>query len=807
MAEDTPEITETKDEALEIYPVLPLRNTVLFPQQIIPIYVGREQSLKLIADLPKGGKKYIVVVAQKDGSVENPKASDLYEYGTLAMVMKVFDMPDKSRSAIVQGLDRVKVKEFLKPEPYYKGLVEKIRGVVTPSAEIEGITVNLQEIFKKLIDIAPYLSEEQFHVLSNIQNPGKLVDKAISLMNISTNEKQDILEELDIKKRLEKCTVLINREIHRIELGEKIQSDVQDEISKSQREYFLREQMKAIQKELGEDTGGVELDELDEKIKTAKMPEKVEKVARKELTRMKKIPAQSPEYTVARTYLDWLVELPWSKESKDNEDINYAQKVLDSDHYGLTKVKERIVEHLAVRNLKKSRAKKGERLKSPILCFGGPPGTGKTSIGKSIANSMGREFVRISLGGVRDEAEIRGHRRTYIGALPGRIIASLKKAGTNNPIFMLDEIDKLGMDFRGDPSSALLEVLDPEQNFSFNDHYLEVDFDLSSIMFITTANRVDKIPGPLRDRMEVLEFSGYIMEEKLQIAKDHLLPKQVKEHGLRKKEIKFSDESICLLVESYTREAGVRNLERQLANVCRKAAREITDGKRKTINVDPEKVYEYLGPKKFISEIAERTQQPGVVVGLAWTAFGGDILFIEATKMPGKGALKLTGKLGDVMKESVQAAYSYVRANTHTLGIDPAFYKKIDIHVHVPAGAIPKDGPSAGVAMITALVSLITNKPVKDKLGMTGEISLRGNVLPIGGLKEKATAAHRSGLTHILAPAQNEKDLVDIPKKVLKDLKISFVKDVSEVLKLALGLEGKKTPKSQKTHSVVTAEA
>ena len=807
MAENTPKITENKDELLEIYPVLPLRNTVLFPQQIIPIYVGREQSLKLIADLPKGGKKYIVVVAQKDGSVENPKASDLYEYGTLAMVMKVFDMPDKSRSAIVQGLDRVRVKNFLDPDPYYKGLVEKVRGVVTPSAEIEGITVNLQEIFKKLIEIAPYLSEEQFHVLSNIQNPGKLVDKAISLMNISTKEKQDILEELDIKKRLEKCTVLINREIHRIELGEKIQSDVQDEISKSQREYFLREQMKAIQKELGEDTGGVELDELDEKIKTAKMPEKIEKVARKELTRMKKIPAQSPEYTVARTYLDWLVELPWSKESKDNEDINYAQEVLDSDHYGLTKVKERIVEHLAVRNLKKSRAKKGERFKSPILCFGGPPGTGKTSIGKSIANSMGREFVRISLGGVRDEAEIRGHRRTYIGALPGRIIASLKKAGTNNPIFMLDEIDKLGMDFRGDPSSALLEVLDPEQNFSFNDHYLEVDFDLSNIMFITTANRIDKIPGPLRDRMEVLEFSGYIMEEKLQIAIDHLLPKQIKEHGLRKKEIKFSDESICLLVESYTRESGVRNLERQLANVCRKVAREITDGKVKSIKVTPEKVYEYLGPIKFISEIAERTQQPGVVVGLAWTAFGGDILFIEATKMPGKGALKLTGKLGDVMKESVQAAYSYVRANAHKLGLDPTFYKKMDIHVHVPAGAIPKDGPSAGVAMITALVSLLTDKPVKDRLGMTGEISLRGNVLPIGGLKEKSTAAHRAGLTHILAPAQNEKDLVDIPKKVLKDLKISFVKDVSEVLKLALGLEGRKPQKPQKTQTVITAEA
>ena len=807
MAENTPKITENKDEVLEIYPVLPLRNTVLFPQQIIPIYVGREQSLKLIADLPKSGKKYIVVVAQKDGSVENPKASDLYEYGTLAMVMKVFDMPDKSRSAIVQGLDRVRVKNFLDPDPYYKGLVEKVRGVVTPSAEIEGITVNVQEIFKKLIEIAPYLSEEQFHVLSNIQNPGKLVDKAISLMNISTKEKQDILEELDIKKRLEKCTVLINREIHRIELGEKIQSDVQDEISKSQREYFLREQMKAIQKELGEDTGGVELDELDEKIKTAKMPEKVDTVARKELTRMKKIPAQSPEYTVARTYLDWLVELPWSKESKDNEDINYAQEILDSDHYGLVKVKERIVEHLAVRNLKKSRAKKGERFKSPILCFGGPPGTGKTSIGKSIAKAMGREFVRISLGGVRDEAEIRGHRRTYIGALPGRIIASLKKAGTNNPIFMLDEIDKLGMDFRGDPSSALLEVLDPEQNFTFNDHYLEVDFDLSNVMFITTANRIDKIPGPLRDRMEVLEFSGYIMEEKLQIAIDHLLPKQIKEHGLRKKEIKFTDESICLLVESYTREAGVRNLERELANVCRKVAREITDGKVKSINITPEKVYEYLGPIKFISEIAERTQQPGVVIGLAWTPFGGDILFIEATKMPGKGVLKLTGKLGDVMKESVQAAFSYVRANAQKLGLDPTFYKKLDIHVHVPAGAIPKDGPSAGVAMITALVSLLSNKPVKNRLGMTGEISLRGNVLPIGGLKEKSTAAHRAGLTHILAPAQNEKDLVDIPKKVLKDLKISFVKDVSEVLKLALGLEPRKPRKPQKTQSVVTAEA
>ncbi|SVB04685.1 uncharacterized protein METZ01_LOCUS157539 [marine metagenome] len=716
-------------------------------------------------------------------------------------------MPDKSRSAIVQGLDRVMVKQYLEPDPYYKGLVEKVRGFVTPSEEIEGITINLQEIFKKLIDIAPYLSEEQYHALSSIQNPGKLADKAISLMNISTNEKQDVLEELDIKKRLDKCTVLINREIHRIELGEKIQSDVQDEISKSQREYFLREQMKAIQKELGEDGGGVELDELDEMIKEAKMPEKVEKVARKELSRMKKIPSQSPEYTVARTYLDWLVELPWSKESKDNENIEHAQTVLDNDHYGLEKVKERIVEHLAVRNLKKSRSKKGERMKSPILCFSGPPGTGKTSIGKSIADSMDREFIRISLGGVRDEAEIRGHRRTYIGALPGRIIASLKKAGTNNPIFMLDEIDKLGMDFRGDPSSALLEVLDPEQNFSFNDHYLEVDFDLSNVMFITTANQVHKIPGPLRDRMEVLEFTGYILSEKIHIAKDFVISKQIEEHGLRKQEIKFTNEGLCLLIESYTREAGVRNLERQIANVCRKSAREITSGKRKSVTINEQKVFDYLGPKKFIPEVAERASQPGVVVGLAWTAFGGDILFIESTKMPGKGALKLTGKLGDVMKESAQAAYSYVRSNAQRLGIDPAFYKKYDIHVHVPAGAIPKDGPSAGVAMITSIVSLLLNNPVNEGFGMTGEISLRGNVLPIGGLKEKSTAAHRAGLKHILAPALNEKDMEDIPEIVLKDLKISFVKDVSEVLKLGLGIDVKSLSKPRKRTTAITAEA
>ena len=780
-----------QEDVLEIYPILPLRNTVLFPQQIIPIYVGREQSLKLIDDLSSEDRKYIVVVAQKDGAVENPTGDELFEVGTLAMVMKVFDMPDKSKSAIVQGLERVKISTFTQDQPYYKGLIHKISDTVESDDELEAIATNLQGIFKKLIKVAPYLSEDQTTALSKIQNPSKLADKAVSLMNIATSEKQDVLDEMDIKARLEKATVVVNREIQRIELGEKIQSDVQDEISKSQREYYLREQLKAIQKELGEEGVGVEIEELEEKINNAEMPEKVEKVARKELNRMQKIPQQSPEYTVSRTYLDWLVELPWKCESKDNEDIENAVAVLDEDHYGLEKVKERIVEHLAVRNLKRSRKKGGERMKSPILCFGGPPGTGKTSIGKSIAKAMGREFVRISLGGVRDEAEIRGHRRTYIGALPGRIIASLKKAGTNNPIFMLDEIDKLGMDFRGDPSSALLEVLDPEQNFSFNDHYLEVDFDLSNVMFITTANRIDRIPGPLRDRMEILEYTGYIQDEKVEIAKRHLLPKQVKEHGLKKSEITINDDAIKLLIDSYTREAGVRNLERQLANICRKTAKDILVNKPKKIIIDEDKVFEYLGPKRFISDVAERTNKPGVVVGLAWTAFGGDILFIEASKMPGKGMLKLTGKLGDVMKESAQAAHSYVRANAERLGIPKDFYKKLDIHIHVPAGAISKDGPSAGVAMVTAMVSLLTDMPVKQGFGMTGEISLRGNVLPIGGLKEKSTAAHRAGLTHIMAPAQNEKDLEEIPEKVKKDLKITFVKDVEEALKLSLGL----TPK------------
>tara|TARA_B100000131_G_scaffold285198_1_gene294313 strand:- start:899 stop:3250 length:2352 start_codon:yes stop_codon:yes gene_type:complete len=777
-----------KTDNSKIYPILALRNTVLFPHQIIPIYIGRKHSLKLINDVSKKKDKHLIALAQEDGSVETPNTDELYSFGTLVKVMRIFDMPDNSKSAIVQGIGRVKIKKFFKNDEYYTATYEKIVEPVADkenSHEIDSKIKNLVSSFNKLIDLAPYLSEEQASTLSTIVEPGKIADRAVSFLNIEIKDKQDVLETVDISKRINKAIKLISKEIHRIELSQKISSDVQDEITKSQREYYLREQLKAIQKELGEDDPGVEFQELNEKIEKAKMPKNVLKIAKKELKRMRKIPSHSPEYTVSRTYLDWLSDLPWSIESKDNNDVVNAKEALDKDHFGLDKIKDRIIEHLAVRNLKKSRSKKGEILKSPILCFGGPPGTGKTSIGKSIANAMGRKFVRISLGGVRDEAEIRGHRRTYIGALPGRIITSLKKAGTKNPIFMLDEIDKLGTDFRGDPSSALLEVLDPEQNFSFNDHYMEVDFDLSNIMFITTANQIDRIPGPLRDRMEILDFSGYIIEEKVSISKKHLIPKQIKEHGLRKKEVSFSLEAIQLIIESYTRESGVRNLERQIANVCRKVARDILVKKFKSIKLTPAKIQDYLGPILFHSEIAERCKKPGVAVGLAWTAYGGDILFVESSKMPGKGGLRLTGQLGDVMKESAEAAFSYIRSNAKQLKVELDFYKKYDIHIHVPAGAIPKDGPSAGITMIVAMISLLKNEKVKNGLGMTGEISLRGNVLPIGGLKEKATAAHRAGIKHIIAPYNNKRDLEEIPKKVLKDLKITFVKDVNEVIKLS----------------------
>ena len=798
-------MAENVKQKTEEYPVMPLRNTVLFPQQVIPIYVGREKSLKLINDLaPKG--KHIVVVAQEDGSIEDPRPEDLYSYGTLAVVLKVFDMPDNSKSAIVQGVERVKMLDYVDDDPYFIAKVTRVKDVEESDIKLDALVKNLRNTFSELIHVAPNLTEEHSGMLSNIQKPARLADRAISLLTVSNSEKQDILEELDVKARVEKSIAVLAREIQRIKLGEEIQSEVHDEISKTQREYYLREQMKAIKKELGEDEGSVELNELEAKVKEVKMSEEAEKVALKELDRLSRIPTQSPEYSVARTYIEWLADLPWSKSSEDTVDIKKAWKILEKDHYGLEKVKERILEYLAVRSLKQKKDPDAV-VRGPILCFAGPPGVGKTSLGQSIARSMGRDFIRISLGGVRDEAEIRGHRRTYIGALPGRIIQSLKKAGTNNPVFMLDEIDKLGMDFRGDPSSALLEVLDPEQNNTFSDHYLEVNFDLSRVMFIATANYQDPIPPALRDRMEILEFSGYIEDEKLKIAKRHLIPKQIEENGLTKKEVGFDDTSIKELIRSYTREAGVRNLEREIANVLRKVARDQVENKSKKTKLTKKKVLAYLGAPRFYSELAERTTKPGVVTGLAWTAAGGDILFIEASKMKGKGILTLTGHLGDVMKESATAALTYIRSHTDILGLDEDFHKKTDIHVHVPAGAIPKDGPSAGVSMFTAMLSLLTGKPVVDKLAMTGEITLRGNVLPIGGVKEKVTAAHRSGIKTIILPDHNKKDLEDIPDHIKKDLTFHFAHEMMDVIDVALpGLNGRKKKPVKKTTKKSTSK-
>ena len=769
----------------EILSIMPLRNTVLFPNQVIPIYIGRERSLRLIEELPETRKR-IVVVAQKEGSVETPDSEDLYEWGTVAQVLKVFNMPDGSKSAIVQGMERVRIQSFIQQDPYFKGAVVKINEIYKPSIEIDAMVTNIRQIYSKLVKVASYLTDEHVKMLSTIQHPGRLIDRLISVMNIPVKEKQEILEELDVKNRLEKSMVIVNREIQRIELGEQIQSDVQDEISKNQREYFLREQLKAIKKELGEDESTIELRELEDKIAKSKMTEEARKIAEKELDRLQKIPAASPEYTVSRTYLDWLVELPWGVYTEDNVDVKRAEEILNEDHYGLDKVKTRILEYLAVRKLKEQ-VEKESTVKGPILCFVGPPGVGKTSMGKSIARSMGRKFVRISLGGVRDEAEIRGHRRTYIGALPGRILQSIKKCGSSNPIFMLDEIDKVGADFRGDPSSALLEVLDPEQNFTFSDHYLEVTYDLSNVMFIATANMVDTILPALKDRMEILEFAGYIEEEKLNIAKTFLIPKQLKEHGLNDEKVKFEDDAVRKIISSYTREAGVRNLEREIANICRKIARLLSENKRRkiyTVNVDG--VSRYLGPQRFFADIAERLAKPGVAIGLAWTAVGGDILFIEATSMKGTGKINLTGQLGDIMKESAQAAISYIRSNANELGIDDSIFSETDIHIHVPAGAVPKDGPSAGVTILTAVYSLLNKKRVKDNLAMTGEITLRGAILPIGGVKEKVIAAHRAGLKRVILPQHNKKDLVEIPQQIKNEMRFHFVKDMSQVLEIAV---------------------
>ena len=771
-----------KDEKIVVpseLPILPLRGTVLYPDLILPIMVGRKRSVKLIDDA-MDADRIIGVVTQKKSEVEDPKEGDLNPFGVAALILRMIRELDGSQRVIVQGVSRVKIKEFYQRDPYFKARVDVFEEEVPQGVEIDALMMNLKNLFQRAVELAPYLTVELGIMVSNIKSPPILADLIASNLNIGTNDKQAILETIDVRERLAKVHLFLNKEVQVLELGNKIQSQVKEDMDKTQREYYLREQLKAIKKELGElDEHSAEIKELREKIKKAKLPPEALTAAEKELDRLAKIPPVSAEYTVARTYLDWLAELPWSESTEDNLNISNANKILDEDHYDLEKVKKRILEYLAVRKLKSS-------MKGPILCFVGPPGVGKTSLGKSIARTMGRKFVRISLGGMRDEAEIRGHRRTYVGALPGRIIQGLKKGGTNNPVFMLDEVDKIGMDFRGDPSSALLEVLDPEQNFSFSDHYIDIPFDLQKVMFITTANVLDTIPFALRDRMEVLELPGYSEDEKLMIAKEFLIPKQIGEHGLSSEFIEFNDEALQVIINSYTREAGVRNLEREIAAVCRGVAKDVAQEIMGKVMVVPAILHKLLGPVKFFPEVAERTSEPGVATGLAWTPTGGDIIFVEATKMRGEKGLSLTGQLGDVMKESAQAALAYVRSKAKELGIEEDFFEKNDIHIHVPAGAIPKDGPSAGVTMLVALTSLLKNKPVRNDVAMTGEITLRGMILPVGGIKEKVLAAMRAGIRTIILPQKNEKDLEEIPERIRKEMTFTFIQRMDEAIDKAL---------------------
>jgi ATP-dependent Lon protease len=760
-------------------PILPLRGTVAYPDLVMPLIVGRDRSIRLV-DEANAGDKMIGIITQRNPDIEEPGIDDLYNIGTIATIMKMVKMVDGSQRIVVQGICRFKLVEFTSTEPHLRAKILPIFEEYQKDIEIDAMYINLKNLYKKAVEMAPYLSSELSQIATQMENPGNLVDLIGSTINIGVAEKQEILEKIDLKERLKKVTILLNREVETLELSSRIQSHVKEGIDKTQREYYLREQLKAIQKELGEtDDKMSEMEEIRKKILEAKMPPDVQKIAEKELDRLSKMSNMSAEYTVSRTYLDWLTEIPWSQATEDNLNIKDASRILDEDHYDLTKVKKRILEYLAVRKLKSD-------MKGPILCFVGPPGVGKTSLGKSIARALGRKFMRISLGGIRDEAEIRGHRRTYVGALPGRIVQGVKKAGSNNPVFMLDEVDKIGMDFRGDPSSALLEVLDPEQNFSFSDHYLEVPFDLSKVMFIATANMLDPVPPALKDRMEVLELPGYTEEEKLMIAKQFLIPKERNEHGLNEDLIEFQDDALKVVIKSHTRESGVRNLEREIATICRAVARDVAEGMTDKKVITADSIHGYLGPIKFFSEVAERVKYSGVATGLAWTPTGGDILFIESTKMRGKGNLTLTGQLGDVMKESAQAALSYIRGKAGDFKIVEDFFEKNDLHVHVPQGAIPKDGPSAGVTMLVSLVSLLTDRHVRNDVAMTGEITLRGLVLPVGGIKEKVLAAKRAGIKAVILPKLNEKDLEEVPESIKENMEFKFIERMDEAVEICL---------------------
>jgi ATP-dependent Lon protease len=762
----------------DILPLLPVKDAVLFPNMVIPILVKTESFVPMLEEV-MDKDKMVVVAMMSDDQKAALEAGNFSRVGTVASLVKMSKGGEGS-VVVVQGLSRAVITGIVAKEPNLVVAIQKLNEEEKTGKRVEALKSNLINLFKELVSLSPYLPEEILNVVRHISDPGTLADITASYLNIEAQKRQSILEALDVEERLEKLTVYLNDELEVNKMGQQIQNQVQKGIDKNQREYYLREQLKAIQKELGvSDQEPSETQELKDKLEKKKLPEAAHKVAVKEIEKLSKMNPSSSEYTVVTNYLDWLLTLPWSESTVDKLDIKTAERILNKHHYDLEKVKKRIVEYLAVRKLNPIH-------KGPILCLVGPPGTGKTSLGRSIAEAIGRKFVRISLGGVRDEAEIRGHRRTYVGALPGRIIHGLRKAGSNNPIFMLDEVDKIGNDFRGDPASALLEVLDPEQNFSFSDHYLEVEFDLSKVMFITTANQLDTIPRPLLDRMEVLELPGYTEEEKVEIARKFLIPRQIKEHGLDEERIHITRSGIKRIIREYTREAGVRNLEREIGGICRSLAKKIAEGKPGDFSVRANKLREHIGLPKFSSDILERTGVPGVATGMAWTPAGGDILFVEATMMPGQKSLVLTGQLGDVMKESAQAALSYVRSKAKNLGISEDFFSDHDLHIHVPAGAIPKDGPSAGVTILTALASLLTCRPIKSDVAMTGEVTLRGAVLPVGGIKEKVLAASRSGIKHIILPERNKNDLEEIPEKIKGHLQFHLVKKMEEVLEIAL---------------------
>jgi ATP-dependent Lon protease len=770
---------EQDNPVAEALPILPLRDTVVFPDSMTPLAIGQERSVRLVDEAVANDRPIALVAARGDDEEEAQTENDIYTVGTAAQIHKMIRVPDGTLRILVQGTERVRLVRLVQQDPYLVGEFEELPDVIGREKEIEALARNVEALFSRIIGLVPYLPDELQLAAANADDPSSLANLIATTMRLKAPEKQELLEESDVEARLRKLTVILNRELEVFELGTKIQSQVQSEMEKGQREYFLRQQLKAIQEELGEgDEQQAEIAELRGQIEEAKLPEEVDRQARRELDRLAKLPSAAAEYGVIRTYLEWILSLPWNDETEDDLDLDKAREILDEDHYDLEKVKERIVEQLAVSKLK-------DDISGPILCFVGPPGVGKTSLGKSIARALGRKFVRISVGGVRDEAEIRGHRRTYIGAMPGTIIRALRDAESKNPVFMIDEIDKMGADWRGDPSSAMLEVLDPAQNSSFRDHYLDLPFDLSRVLFICTANQLETIPPALLDRMEVIRLSGYTEDEKLGIAKRYLVPKQLEAHGLETEQISFSDKALRFLIREFTREAGVRNLDREIAAVCRKAAAEIASGKRKRVRVDERRIRSWLGRPRFAGEARKRTSDPGVATGLAVTPVGGDVLFIEATAMPGEGRLTVTGQLGDVMRESAQAALSWIRSHARDLGLEADWFEGKDVHIHVPAGAVPKDGPSAGIAMATALASLALGRPVSEDVAMTGEITLTGQVLPIGGVREKILAAQRAGMTTVVLPKENEPDLEDLPREVRKSMTFVPVDTVDEVLEAA----------------------